>query len=397
MVMPTRHSAAFVGVGHSPVLRYDDVPLGILATQASQAAVADAGLDMSQIDGIAVVPDLPFDTQGAMYDGRDFITANFLVRTLGLQTRWGENQSGMVIKSCIEAVNAVEAGMCDYALVVRGLHSPRGKYGHTDRAGEAGLAQFINPFGAFNASIWARMWTRYQDIYKSGSREQMSTFVLQERTSGLLWEHSYWRQHRPELLTKEEYLSARVAATPMSILDCDIPVQGAGAFVVTTAERARDLPHSPAHVLGIASPLSPSLVNTWTVPLEEEYMSGARVAAQLWADSGLGPGDIDIANVYDGYSIIAMIWLEVLGFCGQGEAFEFIQGGRIARDGPLPLNTSGGNLGAGRMHGVPHLMDAILQVQGRSGPRQITRADTVLAAVGPQTWGSAMIFGRSAW
>lgn len=385
-------TAAIVGVGHSAVHRYDDVALGSLAVEACQRALADAGLGPADIDGIAAVPAAPFNSERLAFDGTNFVTANLVIRALGLRPSWGENVHGVVSNALVEAINAVQSGSCDTALVFRALPSPRGSYGHTSEKLAHGPAQFELPYGSFYPVTWAQMWHRYQAKYGSGSREQMATLVLQERANGLLWEHGYWSQHNPAPLSLEEYLSGRVVSSPLSIYDCDIPVHGCGAFVVTTTERARDRPHRQAYVRGLSAPLFASSAAVQPITLEGELDKGRMVARSLWERSGFTPDEMDLANVYDGFSIIAMIWLEALGFCGEGEAFDFIQGGRIALDGKLPLNTSGGNLGAGRMHGVPHLMDSILQVTGRSGPRQVTNANYALAAVGPQTHGPAIIF-----
>lgn len=392
-----RHTAAFVGVGQSRLMRYDDVPLGLLAVEACRAAVADAGLDMSQIDGIACIPRQPYDTAGAQIDGRDFVSTHFLLRNLGIpSTRWGSNVDIMLAHSVAEAVNAVEAGACSYALVFRALHSPRGGYGHTTSAVAAGEQQFRAPYGRFPPADFAQMWTRYQSVYGSGSREQMATFVLQERKNGLLWEQGYWAQYHPEPLTLDEYMSARMITTPFCLFDCDIPVQGCGAFVITTAERAADLSNAPAYVLGTAAPYFASHENVVSRghTLEMHEACGRVIAANLWADSGLSTKDIQVANLYDGFSFITMLWLEALGFCGYGEAFDFIQDGRITPDGELPLNPGGGNLGTGRLHGFNQLLESVLQVTGRAGKRQIDGADVAIATVGPPARGASLLIGR---
>jgi acetyl-CoA acetyltransferase len=123
-----------------------------------------------------------------------------------------------------------------------------------------------------------------------------------------------------------------------------------------------------------------------------EREGGARVALELWRDTGLRQADVSVANLYDGFSIITMLWLEALGFCDPGEAFEFIQDGRIALDGKLPLNPCGGSLGAGRMHGAAHLVDSIQQVQGRAGQRQVPGAQVALTSIGPASVGACIMF-----
>jgi acetyl-CoA acetyltransferase len=243
----TKHSAAVVGIGHSPVTRYDDVPLGQLTMLACRAAIADAGLQVADIDGVACAPMQPFDSEGSSYEGRNLVTTSFVARALGLDPRWAVDVRGLVGQSFIEAVRAVEAGACDYALVFRALHSPKGSYGHTRQAGARGRAQFSAPYGVFAPGQFAPWWHEYRDRYGSGSREQMATFVVQARKHGLLYEHGYWRQHGAPQLNVEDYLSTPIVSTPMCRLDCDIPVQGCAAFVITTAGRPtwRGCPRRP--------------------------------------------------------------------------------------------------------------------------------------------------------
>jgi acetyl-CoA acetyltransferase len=390
----TKHSAVVVGIGHSRVMRYDDVPLGQLTVEACRAAVADAGLQGADIDGVVCAPMQPFDSEGSSYEGRDLVTSSFAVRALGLDPRWAVDVRGLVGQSFIEAVRAVEAGACEYALVFRALHSPRGSYGFTRQAGARGQAAFSAPYGVFAPGMFAPWWHEYRDRYGSGSREQMATFVVQERKNGLLYEHGYWRQRGAAELTAEEYLSSPIVSTPMCVLDCDIPIQGAAAFVVTTADRAADLPGPPAYVAGVSAPPLVSRGSVAVLTYEREREGGARIARELWRDTDLRQADVSVANLYDGFSIITMFWLEALGFCGPGEAFDFIQDGRIALDGQLPLNPSGGSLGAGRMHGAAHLMDSIQQVQGRAGARQVPGAQVALASIGPASVGACIMFAR---
>jgi acetyl-CoA acetyltransferase len=181
----------------------------------------------------------------------------------------------------------------------------------------------------------------------------------------------------------------------MSLYDCDIPLQGAAAFVLTRDDLARDLPNPPAYVLGVSSPPPGMPTDNEAYALDDEEELGARTAEVLWADSGLGVGDVDLANLYDGFSFITMVWLECMGFCGRGEAFDFVQGDRTSLTGELPLNPGGGNLGAGRMHGVAHLMDSIRQVTGRAGGAQVSDARVALSVIGAQRSAGALLFGSS--
>lgn len=392
--MARKHHVAVTGIGHSRILRNPDVPLGRLAVEAAQRAIADAGLQVGDIDGVICTPSVPFDLDVAPRDGHHFVSADLVITALGLQPRWGLNHQRMVAQSMIEAVHALEAGVCDYALVVRALHNPgSGTYGHTAAQGAKGTGQWRLPYGAFYPGTWGQMWSRYRDLYGSGTREQMGAFVIRSREYGLMNPDSYWAQYKPAQLTMAKYLAGPTVSSPLTLFDCDIPIQGVAAFVLTRDERALDGPNKPAYVLGVASPPVPMPTDADMYPLEQEEMFGARTAELLWADAGLTPADVDVANLYDGFSFITMVWLESMGFCGRGEAFEFVQGDRTSLKGELPLNTGGGNLGSGRMHGVAHLMGSIRQVSDRAGEAQVPGAEVALTVVGAQRSAGALLFG----
>ena len=389
-----RHTAAFAGFGQSRIFRGPDVPLGQLAVEAAEAAIEDAGLDLSQIDGVVCTPDAPF-AMSASADGVEFVSTQLMVRALGLEPRWITDVAGTIANSAVAAIEAVESGRCNYALLFRALHNPgSGVYGHTDET-EAGkieapghesvqyLEQFRAPYGLYPpADAAALPWSRYQAKYKSGSREQMAALVVQSRQNGLLYPGGYWAQYKPVELSVDEYLDARMVARPVSIFDCDLPVQGAAAFVITTADRARDLAQPPAYVHGVAGGTAPRGRVTVDESWEEQFSDNQDIGRRLWADGGHSPDEVDLADLYDGFSFMTITWLEGLGLCGEGEAFDFIQDGRITRMGKLPVNPSGGNLGGGRLHGVNHLMDGMFQVTGRSGDRQVAGARLAVVGIG---------------
>lgn len=390
----TTAEVAVVGLGHSEVYRRDEVPLGRLVIDACTRAIADANLAVDDIDGIASNPQQPFN--GATWrDGVSVVTPAFVTRALRLRNlSWGELTNGVTVLTdpFFAAVNAVAAGACTNALVFRGMHNPSAsRYGHHPVESASGSEQFWLPYGLFPPGYAGLLWQAYMHRYGT-SREDMAELVVTSRRNGLLWPHSYWRQHRPELLTREEYLATRMISWPVSLLDCDLPVQGAAAFVITRADRALDLRRNPAYVLATAQ--IPLKQVSMLAPLDDAEESTLRVGEALWRRSGLCPGDIDVANLYDGFTILTPLWLEGLGLCGRGEAFAFMTEERIRIGGAFPLNTSGGSQGAGRMHGVPHLMEGALQVMGESGPRQVEGARLSLASVGNPGLQSAVIFSR---
>ena len=389
-----RHTAAFVGFGQSRVFRAAEVPLGELALEATRAALEDAGLRLDQVDGVVCTPDAPF-SRGQSADGVEFVSSRHLAGALGIEPTWIEDVSGTIANSTLAAIRAVESGACSYALLFRALHNPAsGSYGHTaeSRSGEIEISgtdvhqvieQFRASYGLYPPADGAALpWSQYQARYGRGSREDMAPLVVQARNNGLAYEDGYWARYKPFPLTTEDYLLARMVSRPVSIYDCDLPVQGAGAFVITTAERAADLVDRAAHVHGIADGVPARGKVSVDETLEEQMADNSDIGRRLWADAGCGPGDVQVADLYDGFSIQTVLWMEALGLCEEGAAFDLIRDGHTAPTGKLPINPAGGNLGGGRLHGINHLMDAVQQVTGRAGKRQIDGVDRAVAAVG---------------
>ena len=171
-------------------------------------------------------------------------------------------------------------------------------------------------------------------------------------------------------------------STPFCLYDCDVPVDGSTAFVISRADAARDLRHPPLRVEAVGTALRgrPSLG-----PVRRPHHDGAarRVGDALVRAPTCAPADVDVAELYDGFSFIALCWLEALGFCGKGEGGPFVEGGaRIALDGEIPLNTHGGQLSAGRLHGYGFLHEAVVQLRGDGGERQVPGAPEVAIAAG---------------
>jgi acetyl-CoA acetyltransferase len=230
-------------------------------------------------------------------------------------------------------------------------------------------------------------YMRYQKQY-GARREHMAAYVLTARHGANRNPHAVFR-NTP--LTMDEYMSCRMVADPLCLFDCDIPVDGAAAIIVTTGERARDLGVRPAYITGLGqagwNPLAPT-------QLDEIMNTAATLGAQLWASSGVTPRDVKAAMLYDGFAPDVYFWLEGLGFCKQGEAYEWIQGGRIEQGGELPVNTFGGSISEGRLHGIGHWVEGALQVQGRAYGRQVSDAEHILVATGATGHGSGAILSR---
>jgi acetyl-CoA acetyltransferase len=223
------------------------------------------------------------------------------------------------------------------------------------------------------------------------SREKMATLAVTQRRHTQLNPHAYFYGVP---LTREDYFSSRMVAYPFCLYDCDIPVQGAVAIVLTTAERARDLKPRPAYIAGYGQRLAFEVAGR--IGSLSSYMEGGRSSSRLtWERSGFSPKDVDVAQIYDGFSASVIYGLESYGFCKEGEALDFIQDGRMELDGELPLNTFGGSLGTGRIHGLWHIIEGALQASGRAGERQVKDVNvSFVGASAPIVTGTTFIFVR---
>jgi acetyl-CoA acetyltransferase len=195
-------------------------------------------------------------------------------------------------------------------------------------------------------------------------------------------------------MSLDDYLGARMISTPFCLFDCDVPVDGSTAVIVSAVEHARAVDHPVARVEAVGSALRgrPS----WDQWDDMTTMSARDAAAHMWERTDLRPSDVDVAELYDGFSFLTLVWLEALGFCGRGEGGPFVEGGaRIALDGELPLNTSGGQLSAGRLHGFGFLHEAVVQLRGEGGDRQVARRPEVaVVANGGGPIAGAMLLTR---
>ena len=181
-------------------------------------------------------------------------------------------------------------------------------------------------------------------------------------------------------------------AEPMSVLDCDMPVTGVGAFVLTSAERAKDLAHRPVYVAGWAQGRWRSPASSHFFTLDDMVEGGSRVAAKLWDNSGLRRDEVDVPQLYDGFSPFVYFWLEALGYCPRGEAFRFVRDGGIRTGTGLPVLSGGGALGNGRMHGVPQMLECYLQLSRRAGERQLPRAEVGLSCQAAPNLGGVVAY-----
>jgi acetyl-CoA acetyltransferase len=392
-----RNQVAIVGYGQSMVQRHAARPLGALAVDTARRAIADAGLRVDDIDGFVGSALFPTAGAHATVDGVSTVTPNWLAQHLGVNPRYasGFQGFGQIPGTVALAVNAVTSGAADYVLMHRALHNPAGRYHANPMREAAGPAQWTAPQGFFGPlAMIALPYNEYLQRY-GARREAMAAVVVEARKNGARIPWSYWHG---QPLTVEEYLAAPPLADPICRYDCDIPVDGVAAFVFTSAERAADLPHRPVHVSGYAAghPTQRRLMSHW--PLDDIMTTGAETARRLWEHAAVGPGEVDLPQLYDGFAPLVYFWLEVLGYCGPGEAHQLVQTGGIDGDSPegLPVLSGGGALGNGRMHGIPQMLECYLQLSGRAGGRQ-RRASVGVACHASPHFGGAVVYSAVPW
>ena len=380
--------ASITGIGQSAIGRRLERSNVDLTLEAVLAAIADAGLEKTDIDGLATFP-------GGALNARDagrYASAGVrdVQDALRLELGWSQGGAegpapiGAVISACL----AVAAGLARHVVVWRTVteSSQQGSGSRAEVAHAAGLGdgrvdgyrQWSIPFGAGSSANLLAMYAQAHFDRYGTTREQLAQIALTDRANAALNPRAVFR----EPLTMEEYLAARMISTPLCLYDCDVPVDGSTAVVVSHVDAAKDAPHPTVnvHAVGTAMRGRPS----WDQFDDLTTMAARDAAAHLWSRSDLTTADIDLAQLYDGFSFLALAWLEALGFCEPGQGGAFVEGGkRIARDGDLPLNTDGGQLSAGRLHGFGLLHEACVQLRGDAHDRQVRlpKAKTPSAAV----------------
>ena len=392
MTWANKGRVAIAGIGFSTIERRTSRPLGSHAMAAADAALADCGLGYDDIDGLATYPVAPF--LGALQrDGEDVINVGFFLSQPRMKNIvwYAQAGEGLVATALRDATNALISGACTHVLVWRAMYVPPGTYGRAAMREAGGDQQFTAPYGCLSPLQWhALRYRNYLETFGK-KREQMAALVLNSRANANKNEHAIFHD-RP--LKPEDYLSARMISDPLCLLDCDVPVTGCVAMVLTTAERARDMRRKPAYVAAIGQQTA-NLAQNISYTTFDHFDTGKPMADRLWRDAGFGARDLSAGQLYDGFAPSALYWLEAAGFCGRGEALDYIQGGRIAIGGEMPINTFGGSLSEGRLHGMGHVAEAVKQLTDRAGERQIEGASAIAVFDGsPMLRGSALILTR---
>jgi acetyl-CoA acetyltransferase len=343
-----------------------------LQGDAAREALAAAGLTFADVDGLFTVP-LGTDSWmmpvgvAAGYFG--MTPAHFATVDLA-----GASGCAMVA----QAADAVERGDCEVALCVggSGLYSFGGEVDIVRHMAETGTAhpQFELPHGPTLVSLYGLIASRY--LHEFGvTREDLAQIAVSTRAHAA--RNPLAMKRHP--LTVDDVLNSPMVSTPLAMLDCSIICDGAAAVVVTSADRARDLPAPPVFLRGYGQALgAPYVSEVRDLTTTPAVHSGRRAFAR----AGLAPSDIDILELYDCFTIAVLLELEDLGFCAKGEGAAFVAEGTLGPDGQLPTNTHGGLLSGGHpglAGGLLHVVEAVRQLQGRAGAAQVEGARVALA------------------
>jgi len=383
-------ACAIAGIGTTDFTRNSGRSDLSLATQAVLAALEDAGLDASAIDGI-------------IRCDMDLVRHNDLAEALGIRqlTYWGECGPGGVAPCAMvgQAVGAILSGQASTVVVFRALNGRSGRrYGAGSTAAGQQLAggngsydEFFLPHGLLTAGQMFALMARRHMIEYSSTQEQLGSIAIACRDRALV-NPAAQMYGRPLAMT--DYLSARMISEPLRLFDFCLETDGAAAVVVTGTERARDCKNGAALIHAVAQASVPGTQPGVMFPVlmrdSITALSSRAVADVLWSRSRLGPADVDVAQLYDCFTITLLLQLEDYGFAKRGEGGAFAADGGIGLTGQLPCNTSGGHLSEAYIHGMNHVVEAVRQVRGTS-TAQVPGAEVSLVTSAPPPASSALI------
>ncbi len=365
--------AAIVGIGQTEFSKDSGRSELQLAAEASLAAIRDAGLSPADIDGMAT---FTLDTSDEL----------LLMRALGIPevNFWSRAPHGGAgaNTTVMQAAAAVASGAARHVLIWRAFNERSGRrFGQPQDPGTTVGWNWYLPFGLDTpAKVYSLTFQRYMDAYGLTNEDFGHYSVVARRHAAT--NPAAWFYERP--ITLDEHQSSRWIVEPiLRLLDCCQESDGGVALVITTRERARDLPQEPAVLRAIVDSqlMNGHVMFNYYLDDHTRYDECYRAAEHLWKLSGLGPADMDVATMYENFSPIVFMQLEGYGFCGPGEASDFIKDGQIGLEGTIPVNPHGGLLGEAYIHGVNNILEGVRQIRG-SAANPIPNARNVLVAGG---------------
>ncbi len=378
------------GLGLSEVgVRLTRPPL-LLTVDAIKEALADAGLTIDQIDGVSTYPG---KSQG--YTQFSPVGADELIEVLGINAKWyaGGGEVSSQLAALVAAAGAIRLGQARHVICFRTVYEAAAlvrpeEYPSRFQPRVDGVQQWFLPFNAFSAANWIGQYAM-RHVKKYGmTREQLAQIALTDSANAILNPRA--AAITKKQLTMDDYMSSRMISSPFCLYDCDRFTDCSTVLILSAGDALGEVKSTPIRLAGMAGTANR---HNWD---QEEWVAAYTTGKELWKHTDYTVDDVDTVQLYDGFSFNAVTWLEGLGFCPVGEGSRFIEGGsRIARDGELPLNTNGGQLGAGRQHGFGFAHEAVSQLRGEAGPRQIPNNPKVAVATsGGGPLATALLFAK---
>ncbi len=382
-LMSLRDKAAITGIGETAYQRGATRPATALQLEASLLAIADAGLSPRDIDGI-----MPIGTTGA---SAEELATNLGITDLRYTAVTPMGGAGG-IASIQTAAAAIQAGLCRHVLIAAGRNtSIAAKVGARIHAMPQFhlVTEFELPLGAIApAQLYAPMARRHMELFGTTSA-QLAEIAVAIRGHAMLNDNAIMKKP----MTVADHQASRMIADPFRLLDCSLESDGGAAFIVSAADRARDMRAPRVLLSGIAEghPDSPSAI---TQRPDMTRLGIAKAAPRAFAMAGVTPADIQVAEVYDCFTWVVLCQLEDMGFCAKGEGGAFVQGGRIALGGALPVNTHGGLLSQAHMIGMNHVVELVRQLRHQAGRAQVPGVEVGLATGYGDLGDGAMMIAR---
>jgi acetyl-CoA acetyltransferase len=358
--------AYITGVGQSEVgVRLTRSPL-LLTVDAIKEALDEAGLTLDQIDGVASYPG-----RMSVYLGFSPVGTDDVIEALGITSKWhlGGSEMPAQLSAIAAAAMAVKAGQARHIICFRTVYEAAAmarpeEFPPLHRQFVDGSSQWTAPFFAISAANWIAQYAMRHVKRYGMTREQLGQIALNAHRNAAVNPRA--RAIVKEPLTLDKYMAARLISTPLCLYDCDRFTDCSTVVIVSAGTAIDEVKCTPIRIAATAGS-----VNRYSWD-QVDWPAAYETGEDLWKRTDYQPKDVDTIQFYDGFAFLPITWIEGLGFAVKGEGHHFIDGGsRIARDGALPLNTGGGQLGAGRLHGFGFAHEAVTQLRGNGGVRQI--------------------------
>ena len=382
--------AYITGIGQSETgVRLTRAPL-LLTVDAIKEALNEAGLTIDQIDGVATYPG-----KVPQFLGFSPVSSDDVIEAMGIKSKWhlGGGEMPAQLSAIASAAMAVKAGLARHVICFRTVYEAAAlsrpeEFPPLRHEGVSGSSQWTSPFFAISAGTWIAQYAmRHMKTYGM-TREQLAQVALNAHRNAAINPKASAIVKEP--LTMDKYMSSRLISTPLCLYDCDRFTDGSTVVIVSAGDALDEVKCQPVRIAAMSCSVDRY---SWD---QVDWYASYETGADLWKRTDYTVDDLDTIQFYDGFAFLPITWIEGLGIAKKGEGHLFIDGGsRIARDGELPMNTHGGQLGAGRMHGFGFAHEAVTQLRGLGGARQIPGDPKVAVATsGGGPMAAALLLAR---